>query len=104
MSFLWPSIGEETLKKLEGKELKEMRQKLETGIEDGTLSLGEATRMMRRIVGMNRREYAARIAKVGHDALQNVETGNGNPTLKTLRAIGAPFGLEVGFVKKRGDS
>lgn len=89
------------MKRLEGEELKKMRQKLDAGIEDGTLTLGEATRMMRRIVGMNRREYAARVAKVGHDALQAVETGKGNPTLKTLRAIGAPFGLDVGFVKKR---
>jgi len=89
------------MKRLEGKELKEMRQKLFDGVEQGTLSLGEATRIMRRTVGMNRREYASRVVKVSHDALQAVETGTGNPTLKTLRAIGKPFGLDVGFEKRR---
>jgi DNA-binding XRE family transcriptional regulator len=91
------------LKRLEGEELKQMRYKLFNGIEEGTLSIGEATRIMRRTVGMSRREYAAKIVKVGHDALQAVETGTGNPTLKTLRAIGKPFGFDVGFVKRSGD-
>jgi hypothetical protein len=35
--------------------------------------------------------------------LQDVETGKGNPTLKTLKAIGAPWGLDIGFVRKKRD-
>ena len=57
---------------------------------------------MRKILGMNRRDYAEKILKISHDALQAVETSKGNPTLKTLQIIGKPFGLNVGFVRKKG--
>ncbi len=89
------------MKRPEGKELMELRQELIDQIEAGHLGLADATRKMRKILGMNRRDYATKILKIGFDTLQDVETGNGNPTLKTLKIIGAPFGLDVGFVRKR---
>ena len=70
-------------------------------IEAGNIGLAEATRKMRRIIGMNRREYAEKILKIGFETLQDVETGKGNPTLKTLRAVGKHWGLDVGFVRKK---
>ncbi len=78
-----------------------MRQELFDDIEAGRIGLAEATRKMRKMLGMNRREYAEKVLKIGFETLQAVETGQGNPTLKTLRAIGAPFGLDVGFVRKK---
>jgi putative transcriptional regulator len=89
------------LKRPDEKEIKRMRQELFDEIEEGRIDLAEATRKMRRTLGMNRREYAEKILKIGFETLQDVETGRGNPTLKTLRAIGAPFGLDVGFVRKK---
>ncbi len=89
------------MKRPEDKELMELRQELFDQIEAGHLSLADATRKMRKILGMNRRDYATKILKIGFDTLQDVETGKGNPTLKTLKIIGAPFGLDVGFMRKR---
>ncbi|MFK5927275.1 MAG: helix-turn-helix domain-containing protein [Desulfuromusa sp.] len=90
------------MKRPDDKELKRLRQELFEQIEGGQISLDEATRTMRRILGMNRKEYAAKILEIGFETLQDVETGQGNPTLKTLRTIGAPFGLDIGFVRKKG--
>jgi DNA-binding XRE family transcriptional regulator len=89
------------MKRPDEKEMKRLRQELFEDIEEGRVTLAEATRRMRRILGMNRREYAEKVLKIGFETLQAVETGHGNPTLKTLRTIGAPFGLDVGFVRKK---
>ncbi len=80
--------------------IKKMRKELFEGINNGELTLGQAARKMRKTLGMNRRIYAERILKISHDALQDIETGKGNPTLKTLQKVGKPFGLEVGFVRR----
>ena len=77
-----------------------LRAELIDAVESGQIDIATATRKMRKILGMNRLEYAEKIAKVGFETLQAVETGKGNPTIKTLRAIGAPFGFDVGFVRK----
>lgn len=90
------------MKRPTNEKIQELREELFSRIDDGTISIGEATRLMRRTLGMNRRDYAEKILKISHDALQAVETGKGNPTLKTLQIIGKPFGLNVGFVRKKG--
>lgn len=89
------------MKRSSEEEIRRLRQELFEDIEAGRLNLAEATRKMRKIIGMNRRDYAEKVLKIGFETLQDVETGRGNPTLKTLRAIGAPFGLEVGFIRSR---
>jgi DNA-binding XRE family transcriptional regulator len=89
------------MKRPSDNEIKRLRQELFDDIETGRIGLADATRKMRKILGMNRREYAEKVLKIGFETLQAVETGRGNPTLKTLRAIGAPFGLDVGFVRKK---
>ena len=86
------------MKRPDDLKIQQLRLELFDGINNGTLSIAEATRKMRKTLGMNRRDYAEKVLKISHDALQNVETEKGNPTLKTLRAIGKPFGLEVGFI------
>lgn len=89
------------MKRPTNEKIQELREELFFRIDDGTISIGEATRLMRKSIGMNRRDYAEKILKISHDALQAVETGKGNPTLKTLQTIGKPFGLNVGFVRKK---
>lgn len=89
------------MKRPEHKEVQRLRHELFDDIEAGNLSLEEVPRRMRKILGMNRKDYAEKILKIGFDTLQDIETGKGNPTLKSLRAIGAPWGLDIAFVRKR---
>jgi DNA-binding XRE family transcriptional regulator len=88
------------MKRPSNEKVQEMRKELFEKIDAGTITIAEASRLMRKILGMNRRDYAEKILKISHDALQDVETGKGNPTLKTLQKIGKPFGLEVAFIRK----
>lgn len=89
------------MKRPDDQEVKRLRQELCDDIEAGKIGLAQATRKMRKILGMNRKDYAEKVLKIGFETLQDVETGRGNPTLKTLQAIGAPWGLEIGFVRKK---
>lgn len=89
------------MKRRPDRETTKMRVEFYEDIEAGNLSLEEVPRRMRKILGMNRREYAEKILKIGFDTLQDIETGKGNPTLKSLRAIGAPWGLDIAFVRKK---
>lgn len=89
------------MKRPDDQEIKRLRQELFDDIEAGKIGLAQATRKMRKILGMNRKDYAEKVLKIGFETLQDVETGRGNPTLKTLQAIGAPWGLEIGFVRKK---
>lgn len=89
------------MKRPSNEKIQELRDELFSRIDNGTISIGDATRLMRKTLGMNRRDYAEKILKISHDALQAVETGKGNPTLRTLKIIGQPFGLDVGFVRRQ---
>lgn len=89
------------MKRPTNEKIQELREELFSRIDDGAISIGEATRLMRKTLGMNRKDYAEKILKISHDSLQAVETGKGNPTLKTLQIVGKPFGLKVGFVRKQ---
>ncbi len=88
------------MKRPSPEKIEEMRKDLFARVDAGTITIADASRLMRKILGMNRREYAENILKISHDALQAVETGKGNPTLKTLQAVGKPYGLKVAFVRK----
>lgn len=89
------------MKRPDDQEIKRLRQELFDDIEAGKIGLAQATRKMRKILGMNRKDYAEKVLKIGFETLQDVETGKGNPTLKTLKAIGKPWGLDIGFVRKK---
>ena len=86
------------MKKPSEDEVRRLKAELYDGIESGQIDIAEATKSMRNILGMSGREYAERIAKVSFKTLQAIEKRRGNPTLKTLEALGKPFGLKVGFV------
>lgn len=79
---------------------REATLELYASLERGELSLQQACRRMRRILGLSQPAYAKLIG-ISAQALMDFERGKGNPTLATLRAIGRPFGLEVCF-RRRG--
>ncbi len=58
------------------------------------LTLVETVKMMRKIAGRSQAEYA-RLVGVSPRVLIEFERGIGNPTIKTLLKLLAPFGLEL---------
>ena len=84
-------------------EIRREKEALYAGLEAGRLTLGQATRRMRRIVGLTQVEYAERVLKIYPRVLMEIEKDRGNPTLETLEKIARPFGLKVGLVRERRD-
>lgn len=93
-------------KRTSSKASKEKRAALRTELyaraERGDLDLREAVRMMRKIAGRSQADYA-RMVGVSPRVLIEFERGIGNPTLKTLEKILAPFALEL-TVRRRTTS
>lgn len=81
-------------------EIRREKEVLYAAIAGGKLTIGQATRRMRKIVGMTQTEYAEKILKIYPRVLMEIERDRGNPTLETLQKIARPFGLKVGFVVK----
>jgi transcriptional regulator with XRE-family HTH domain len=75
-----------------------MKEELYDNLAKGNINMREATRRMRKILGMNQKEYAQKIAEISPRILSEFENGSGNPTLKTLEKIALPFGLKVTFL------
>ncbi|MEA3465319.1 MAG: helix-turn-helix transcriptional regulator [Thermodesulfobacteriota bacterium] len=87
------------MKRPSPEKIEQLRKELYEGIDAGTVDIPEASKLMRKILGMSRQTYAAKILRgVSFQTLQAVETRQGNPTLKTLEEIGKPFGLKVSFI------
>ena len=76
------------------------KQRLQDAIARGEVSIGEAVRRMRKIVGMSQKDYARRIVGISPRVLAEIERDVANPTVETLNKIGRPFGYEIGFVHK----
>jgi transcriptional regulator with XRE-family HTH domain len=75
-----------------------MKEELYLNLVRGEITIREATRRMRKILGMNQKEYAQNVAGISPRILCEFENGSGNPTLKTLEKIALPFGLRVTFL------
>jgi len=75
-----------------------MKDELYRGLALGDIGIREATRRMRKILGMNQKEYAQKVANISPRILSEFENGSGNPTLVTLEKIALPFGLKVTFL------
>lgn len=75
----------------------EQKLELQRQLANGELTIGQATRKMRKIVGMTQEEYAGTILGIAPRVLMEVERDRGNPTLDTLNKIARPFGFNVGF-------
>ena len=75
-----------------------MKESLYVELARGDIDVREATRRMRKILGMNQKDYAGKVAGISPRILSEFENGYGNPTLATLEKIASPFGLEVTFL------
>ena len=75
-----------------------MKEELYRDLAQGDIGIREATRRMRKILGMNQKEYAQKVAGISPRILSEFENGSGNPTLATLEKIALPFGLKVTFL------
>lgn len=75
-----------------------MKEDLYNALARGDIEMREATRQMRKILGMTQKDYAKKIACVSPRILSEFENGSGNPTLSTLEKIASPFGLKVTFL------
>lgn len=78
----------------------DLRESLYRGIAAGELSLGEAVRGMQKVSKLTQPEFAAHRG-ISVQALRQIQSDAGNPTVETLNKIASVFGLEVGFVPKR---
>jgi DNA-binding XRE family transcriptional regulator len=76
-----------------------LRDELYARIARGDISLIDAVKVMRKIAGRSQADYA-RLVGISPRILIELERGIGNPTMKTLAKILAPFDLEVG-VRRR---
>lgn len=76
-----------------------LRDELYERIARGDITIADAVKTMRKIAGRSQPDYA-RIVGVSPRILIEIERGMGNPTLKTLAKILAPFDLEVGLRRR----
>jgi transcriptional regulator with XRE-family HTH domain len=86
------------MKRPDKKEMAEMKEALYRGLAVGAIGIREATRQMRKILGMTQKDYAKKIADISPRILSEFENGAGNPTLATLEKLASPFGLKVTFL------
>ena len=86
------------MKRHPAEEMARMKEELYRGLAQGDIGIREATRQMRKILGMNQKEYAQKVAGISPRILSEFENGSGNPTLATLEKIASPFGLKVTFL------
>jgi transcriptional regulator with XRE-family HTH domain len=86
------------MKRPDKQEMTAMKEALYRNLAAGTIGIREATRQMRKILGMTQKDYAEKIVGVSPRILSEFESGSGNPTLATLEKIASPFGLKVTFL------
>lgn len=79
-----------------------LRAELYDRISRGDISIPDAVRLMRKVTGRSQAEYA-KLVGISPRILIELERGIGNPTLKTLAKILAPFGLEVALRRRARD-
>ena len=86
------------MKQPPAKEMARMKEDLYLSLAQGDIGIREATRRMRKILGMNQKDYAQKVADISPRILSEFENGSGNPTLATLEKIAFPFGLKITFL------
>ncbi len=80
--------------------LNDLRHIFYDDLDEGRLTnLPGAVRQMRKTTGLTQAEYA-KLVGIAPRVLIDLERGVGNPTLKTLEKLAAPFGLRVSLVRK----
>lgn len=86
------------MKRYSEPETRKMKDELYKDLARGAVEIREATRRMRKIIGLTQADYAKKVAKISPRILSEFERGTGNPTIDTLEKIGKPFGLKVSFL------
>ena len=86
------------MKRFAPAEMARMKEMLYVDLARGNIDVREATRRMRKILGMTQKDYARKVAVISPRILSEFENGSGNPTLATLEKIAFPFGLKVIFL------
>lgn len=86
------------MKRFSPAEMARMKETLYVDLARGNLDVREATRQMRKILGMTQKDYARKIAAISPRILSQFENGSGNPALATLEKVAFPFGLKVTFL------
>jgi len=89
------------VKKRTHDDIRAAKEALYADLDRGALSLGQATRRMRKIIGITQAEYATKILNIYPRVLMDLENDRGNPTLETLEKVAKPFGLKVAFVRQK---
>lgn len=70
------------------------REELYRRVKLGDLDLADAVRLMRRVADKTQAEYA-KLVGISPRVLIDFERGVGNPTVRTLRRMLEPFGLDL---------
>lgn len=86
-------------RKRTNEEFRALKTEFYRDLEHGSLTIGQATRRMREMVGLTQKEYAEKILKIYPRVLMEIENDRGNPTLETLQKVAKPFGLKLSFVR-----
>ncbi|KRE99987.1 transcriptional regulator [Frateuria sp. Soil773] len=73
---------------------------LQAELLDGRTSIGAAVRRLRTELTGLRQDQFARMCRISLNTLQQLEYDQGNPTVRTLNAVFAPFGMRVGIVPR----
>jgi len=80
----------------------ERRDQFYASIRKGELSIAEAVVTMRKMSQLTQPEFAKHRG-ISVQALRQIESGAGNPTVETLNKIAAIFTVQVGFcIPSRG--
>lgn len=86
---------------MKSKPRKDGRRAFFDALDAGEIAdLPETVRRMRKSIGLTQTEYA-KLVGVAPRVLMDLERGAGNPTLKTLEKLAAPFGLRVGLLHRK---
>lgn len=86
---------------MKSKPRKDGRRAFFDALDAGEIAdLPETVRRMRKSISLTQTEYA-KLAGVAPRVLMDLERGAGNPTLKTLEKLAAPFGLRVGLLHRK---
>jgi DNA-binding XRE family transcriptional regulator len=75
----------------------ERRQALYRDVASGAITIGQAVHAMRKISRLTQPEFAKHRG-ISVQALRQIETETGNPTVETLNKVASIFGLQVVFV------
>jgi transcriptional regulator with XRE-family HTH domain len=86
------------MKRPPAEEMARMKEELYRDLAQGDIGIREATRRMRKILGLSQKDYAQKVADISPRILSEFENGSGNPTLATLEKIALPFGLKITFL------